>query len=141
MDNLLETRKIAKSVRAKRTHFALTDKSRQYDFHGMQNLSCMCLFASTVLAETLRRKVDPEAMVAVGQFTVGHDGRNHCWVVSLGKVIDITATQFGMHAVEIHDAVTNALWTEAERITPGSIPEDWPWTQSPTKVLLAKFVA
>ena len=137
----IETRRIAKSVRAKCVRFALSDKSRDYDFHGMSNLSCMCLFASTVLAATLRRKVDPEAMIAVGQFTSGHDGRNHCWVVSQGKVIDITATQFGMQQIEIHDAVTNTFWTEAERITPGDIPEDWPWTQSPTKSLLAKFVA
>lgn len=96
---------IAKSIRKKCEKFALSSKSKNYDFHGMEDLGCMCAVASFVLREALRKN-GIACQVVRGEY----DDETHCWVelddggtivdwVELkgGTIVDITATQFGVN--------------------------------------------
>lgn len=111
-----EIERVAREVRAKCLKFALSDESIGKDYHNMEDLEMMCVVASTALAKELRnRGVDINAKVVMGKF----DGEEHCWVLSRGLVVDITATQFhGSYRSEVEiwpEEVATLHW-EAESV-------------------------
>ena len=90
MNKLAKIRSIAERVRAKCEKFAMSKRSKRYDFHSKEDLNCMCAVASYTLSLALKKE-DIDCNMFFGQF----DGMYHCWVETKRHIVDITATQFG----------------------------------------------
>jgi hypothetical protein len=87
MDTILE---IAKKVRIASEIFALSSESKSLDFHGREDLGCMCATASFALYTELKKN-GYDCVFVSGRFK---DWCDHCWVEIDGMIVDITATQF-----------------------------------------------
>ena len=91
---------IAREVRKRCEEFSFSEKARDYDFYMQADLSCMCGVASFALSVAL----DGENIinrVFCGEYrrNINDDwkfGETHCWVCVNGRIVDITATQFGV---------------------------------------------
>lgn len=130
-----EIRRIAEEVRGKCLRFAMSPDSKGQDYHGSEDLEMMCAVASTALARTLRDRVDPHALVVEGTF----DGDAHCWVLSRGMIVDITASQFRYPAVVIENE-TSEHW-KAEKVgEPGKIASEWDEGQAPTDEVIQRIL-
>jgi hypothetical protein len=132
-----EIRQIANEVRDKCLRFAMSEDSIGQDYHGCEDLEMMCAVASTALARTLRdRKVDPHALVVEGKF----DSDSHCWVLSRGLIVDITASQFNYPDVIIENEETAKNWKPENVGDPGKIASDWDDGQAPSDEVLQKIL-
>lgn len=131
--NIIKT--IAKEVRDKCLLFAMSEDSKGEDYHGCENLEMMCAVASTALAMELRNRVDPHALVVEGTF----DGSSHCWVLSRGMIIDITATQFRYPEVVV-TGETSEPWKADKVGEPGKIASNWDKGQAPTNEVIQKIL-
>jgi hypothetical protein len=130
---------IAKEVRDKCLRYAMSHASHSRDYHMSKDLTAMCAVASTALAKTLRKRIDPHAVVVEGRFK----GDEHCWVLSRGKIIDITASQFPMfrNRKVVIAAKTSRLWEANNVGAPGKIATNWPSTQAPTSGVIQKILS
>jgi hypothetical protein len=93
--------KIATLVREACDDLVLSRKASKYDFYRKDDLSCMCGIASATLSKILKRFKNCNVQLINGRFI---DKRwhtptwfDHCWVQYNDHIIDITATQFGIH--------------------------------------------
>lgn len=136
-DPMNQIKLIAQSVRNKCEEFALSDKSKGYDFHLEKDLSCMCAIASFSLYETFKKN-GIKSRVIYGQLKHEHFcGDEHCWVEIPSEkiIVDITATQFGIPE-KVH-IVSN----KNKRYINGKIIKrykdlDWDHGQKPTKKVI-----
>ena len=90
---------IATKVRRQCEIFAQSSEAKGHDFHtyfDKSDLACMCAVASYTLAKALNDNGIRCKMVT-GWFREWADyEEQHCWVETHNKIIDITATQFGI---------------------------------------------
>jgi hypothetical protein len=130
---------IAKEVRDKCLRYAMSAASYRRDYHQNKDLTAMCAVASTALAKTLRERIDPHAVVVEGRFR----GDAHCWVLSRGKIVDITASQFPMfrNRKVVIAAKTSRLWRAKNVGEPGKIATDWGSEQAPTSHVIQKILS
>jgi len=104
MNRVNKLRAIAYEVRKQCEKFARSSRSSQYDFHGNDDLECMCAVASYTLCTELEKHGISCQMVC-GEFCepdyCNFDENslqaNHCWVECGDLVVDVTATQFGSY--------------------------------------------
>jgi hypothetical protein len=128
-------RMIAQEVRDKCLRFAMSEDSIGQDYHGCKDLEMMCAVASTALATEIRKRADPHALVVEGTF----DGNNHCWVLSRGLIVDITASQFRYPEVVVTEE-TSEHWKANIVGDPGKIASDWDEGQVPTNEVIQKIL-
>jgi len=87
---------IATDIRKKAYNFAMSDASKEYDFHHEDNLSCMCAVASYALYKDLLKKGYNSDTVKFVEGDFEDEYCGHCWIEIEGFIVDVTATQFGI---------------------------------------------
>lgn len=117
-------KQIASQVRSACEGFVNSHESFDYDFHGQDDLCCMCAVASMALKKALEREGIHSDLV-VGEY----DGFCHCWLEWQNYIVDITATQFNLKR-KIHIVSTNTKLYNKIEVNPSEF-KDWPHTQKP----------
>lgn len=86
---------IAKAARKEMEHFAKY-KTEVSDSHRLMGLCAISSYFLKILSKKMGYDI---ALIEGAAFDgwVSDDGINHCWNLYDGKIIDITATQFGVH--------------------------------------------
>lgn len=145
LGKLSELRAVARDVRKRCVRFAMSDASRDMDFHGARDLECGCLFASTILAYQLRRlKIDTQAKVAIGYYG-DNEFDSHAWVIALDHVVDITVSQFSnfvdrLRDIEIVPIEAAKDWHAEVSGAPGQVGKDWECHQRFDRNRHAEFI-
>ena len=146
MDTILE---IAQKVRFASEIFALSPESESLDFHGREDLGCMCATASFALYTELKKNGYDCTFVS-GRFK---DWCDHCWVEIDEMIVDITATQFSgkydsgrfdkVFVVPNTDDRYRAYNSRSRRKTMGNLSNmqksGWPKEQAPSWRKVEKY--
>jgi hypothetical protein len=146
MKKNLKIKKIASIVRTVCERFAMSEKSKSFDFHKDPDLSCMCAIASATLYNVLNKNGYRQIKLYQGKF----NGDTHCWVEDArNNIIDITATQFRIYnyvirPVEIINKNHNLRIHYDNKILIPSlnseIIQDWPDEQRADEALIDVLV-
>lgn len=127
---------IAQEVR-KRVVAVTEDWNKEY-------LSGMCAISAMALTRSLHEWEHYEAQMVLGRFRATRDhlsGGNHCWTVVGTRIIDTTATQFGVRNRVVNCRVNDPRYNPT-KIIPAiqSMPKGWPREQMPLKKLIDQLV-
>lgn len=108
------------------------------------SLSGMCAISAMALTRSLHEWEHYDAQMVLGRFCAIHDhlsGGNHCWTVVGNRIIDTTATQFGVRNRIVNCRMADRRYNPEKVISNiQSMPRSWPKNQLPLKKLIDQLV-
>lgn len=107
-------------------------------------LSGMCAIGAMALTRSLHEWKHYEAQMVLGKFRPVKDhltGGNHCWTIIGSRIIDVTATQFGVRNKVVNCRSVDPRYSPSRVISQvQSMPRGWPREQLPLKKLIDKLM-